>query len=197
VSKGSKERIGQSIDGILGNLTIRGRESEKDKELEELRKRVVAYENLGSIDELRQEKEELLKAVSELKKEHVRLQSSIQDSTSNNKITDIEELSLYERDQHLYEPTIMIGQYCEQAEGKRKLTIHLREIEYQAILKASHLHSSKGQLMDTITKALRFYIPRSYYVEAEREVSLKAIQSVRGMLEQLGFSKNDIEKKLK
>jgi prefoldin subunit 5 len=186
VSKqGSKERISQSIDGILGNLTIRGRDSEKDKELEDLKR---------SVESLKREKEDLLHSIANLKQEQ-------DDWIKGNKLERhkaIDEWSLFEKEQRTYQPSTIIQQYCEQAEGKRKLTIHLREIEYQAILKASqHFHSSKGQLMDTITKALRFYIPEAYYLEAEREVLLKAIHSVRGMLEQLGFSQTDIEKKIK
>jgi prefoldin subunit 5 len=186
VSKhGSKERIGQSIDGILGNLTIRGRDSEKDKELEELKR---------SLEILKQEKEDLLQSISDLRQER----NNISKGNKHEKHKSVNQWSLYEKEQCTYQPSAIIHQYCEQAEGKRKLTIHLREIEYQAILKASqHFHSSKGQLMDTITKALRFYIPEAHYVEAEREVLLKAIHSVRGMLEQLGFSKTDIEKKIK
>lgn len=183
--QGSKERISQSIDGILGNLNIRGRDSSKDKELEELKR---------SLEILKQEKEDLLKSISNLKQEHDNLIRG--NPPESNK--PINQWSLFEKEQCTYQPSAIIQQYCEQAEGKRKLTIHLREIEYQAILKASqHFHSSKGQLMDTITKALRFYIPEAYYLEAEREVLLKAIHSVRGMLEQLGFSQTDIEKKIK
>jgi prefoldin subunit 5 len=186
VSKqGSKERISQSIDGILGNLNIRGRDSAKDKELEELKR---------SLEILKQEKEDLLQSISNLKQEHDKLIRGNQPESNK----PINQWSLFEKEQCTYQPSAIIQQYCEQAEGKRKLTIHLREIEYQAILKASqHFHSSKGQLMDTITKALRFYIPEAYYLEAEREVLLKAIHSVRGMLEQLGFSQIDIEKKIK
>jgi prefoldin subunit 5 len=181
VSKqGSKERISHSIDGILGNLTIRGRDSEKDKELEELKR---------SLEILKREKEDLLQSISDLKQEH-------DNKRENHK--PIHQWSLFEKEQCTYQPSAIIQQYCEQAEGKRKLTIHLREIEYQAMLKASqHFHSNKGQLMDTITKALRFYIPEAYYLDAEREVLLKAVHSVRGMLEQLGFSQTDIEKKIK
>lgn len=183
--QGSKERISQSIDGILGNLNIRGRDSSKDKELEELKR---------SLEILKQEKEDLLQSISNLKQEHDDLIRGKQPESNK----PINQWSLFEKEQCTYQPSAIIQQYCEQAEGKRKLTIHLREIEYQAILKASqHFHSSKGQLMDTITKALRFYIPEAYYLEAEREVLLKAIHSVRGMLEQLGFSQTDIEKKIK
>jgi hypothetical protein len=198
VSKhGSRERIGQSIDGILGNLTIRGRGVEKDKDVEELRKKVTAYESLGSLEDLKQQQKDLLKMISSLEEELGRLQHVIRNTKAKESIVSIEAMSLADRDKHAYLPTAMISQYCEQAEGKRKLTIHLREIEYQAILKASqHFHSSKGQLMDTITKALRFYIPQDYYVQAEREVSLKALNAVRGMLEPLGFSQDEIEFKL-
>lgn len=185
---GSKERIGQSIDGILGNLTIR-RKSEGKDELQELKKKLLAYEELGSIEELKKEKEELL---------NIRVKMERSGSGS---ATDIrrgfEALALVDRDKMMYQPSQIIREYCERMEGKRKLTIHLREIEYQAILKAAqHLHSSKGQLMDTITKALRFYIPSNYYQQAEREVSLKALQSVQGMLDQLGFSKDKIGEKI-
>jgi hypothetical protein len=194
VSKhGSKEKIGQSIDGILGNLTIRGRESEKDKELEQLRKKVAAYESLGSLEQLNREKEDLIKCISDLKEEY----QAIQNSQAALRLFN-EDMSLTERDKSAYRPTEIISQYCEQAEGKRKLTIHLREIEYQAILSASkHFYSSKGQLMDTITKALRFYIPNSYYLEAERQVALKAVHSVQGMLKDLGFSPEEVDHKLK
>jgi prefoldin subunit 5 len=186
VSKqGSKERISHSIDGILGNLTIRGRDSEKDKELEELKR---------SLEILKREKEDLLQSISDLKQEH----DDIIQSNKRENHKPINQWSLFEKEQCTYQPSALIQQYCEQAEGKRKLTIHLREIEYQAMLKASqHFHSNKGQLMDTITKALRFYIPEAYYLDAEREVLLKAVHSVRGMLEQLGFSQTDIEKKIK
>jgi len=198
VSKhGSKERIGQSIDGILGNLTIRGRDGHKDKEVEELHQKVLAYESLGSLEDLKQQKEDLLKSISDLEDELSRLQDLIQ-NIAKEQTESIEAIPSVDRDKHAYQPSLIISQYCEQPEGKRKLTIHLREIEYQAILKASqHFHSSKGQLMDTITKALRFYIPKDYYVEAEREVSLKAVYAVRGVLEQLGFSQDEIELKLK
>jgi vacuolar-type H+-ATPase subunit I/STV1 len=194
VSKhGSKERIGQSIDGILGNLTIRGRDGHKDKDVEELHKKVLAYESLGSLEDLKQQKEDLLKSISDLEDELSRLQDSVRNTAES-----IEAIPSVDRDKNAYQPSPIISQYCEQPEGKRKLTIHLREIEYQAILKASqHFHSSKGQIMDTITKALRFYIPTDYYVEAEREVSLKAVYAVRGVLEQLGFSQDEIELKLK
>ena len=182
---GSKERIGQSIDGILGNLTIRGRDSEKDKELEELK---------HSLEILKKEKEDLSQSISDLRQER----DNIIEGNKYENHKSVNQRSLYEKEQCTYQPSAIIQQYCEQAEGKRKLTIHLREIDYQAILKASqHFHSSKGQLMDTITKALRFYIPETYYLEAEREVLLKAIHSVRGMLEKLGFSQTDIEKKIK
>lgn len=182
---GSKERIGQSIDGILGNLTIRGRDSDKGKELEELK---------HSLEILKQEKEDLLQSISDLRQER----DNIIKGNKHENHGSVNQWSLYEKEQYTYQPSAIIQKYCEQAEGKRKLTIHLREIEYQAILKASqHLHSSKGQLMDTITKALRFYIPETYYLDAEREVLLKAIHSVRGMLEKLGFSQIDIEKKIK
>lgn len=195
---GSKERISQSIDGILGNLMIRGRDSDKDKEVEELNKKVIAYESLGSLEDLKQQKEDLLKSISGLEEELSRLQDLIQNIKAREQAGSIQEIPSAERDKHAYQPSPIIRQYCEQPEGKRKLTIHLREIEYQAILKASrHFHSSKGQLMDTITKALRFYIPKEYYVEAEREVSLKAVYAVRGVLEQLGFSQDEIELKLK
>jgi hypothetical protein len=194
VSKhGSKERIGQSIDGILGNLMIRGRDGDKDKEVEELKKKVIAYESLGSLEDLKQQKEDLIKSISDLEERLSRLSDLVQNQTMST-----EAILSVDRDKHAYQPSSIISQYCEQPEGKRKLTIHLREIEYQAILKASqHFHSSKGQLMDTITKALRFYIPKDYYVEAEREVSLKAVYAVRGVLEQLGFSQDEIELKLK
>lgn len=194
---GSKERIGQSIDGILGNLAIRGREADKDNEVEDLRKKINAYESIGSLEDLKQQKEELLQSISGLEDELRRLQDLIHNTKVKEPTVSIESMSLVDREKHAYIPTTITSQYCEQAEGKRKLTIHLREIEYQAILKASqHLHSSKGQLMDTITKALRFYIPRDYYVQAEREVSLKAFNAVRGMLERLGFSHDEIELKL-
>lgn len=182
---GSKERISQSIDGILGNLTIRGRNEGKENEFQELKKKLMTYEQL--VEELKQEKENLLQIISVLKEEQL-LKDTLQP---------LEAMSLLDRDKLAYKPSQIISQYCEQSEGKRKLTIHLREIEYQAMLKASqHLHSSKGQLMDTITKALRFYIPSDYYQQAEREVSLKGIQLVRGMLEQLGFSQDEIERKI-
>jgi hypothetical protein len=199
VSKhGSKERIGQSIDGILGNLTIRGRyAADKDNEVEELRKKLLAYESHGSLADLKQQKEDLLISISGLKNELMRLQNSIQNIKAHEQTGSIEAIPYIDRDKYAYQPSPIISQYCEQPEGKRKLTIHLREIEYQAILKASQHHSSKGQLMDMITKALRFYIPKDYYVEAEREVSLKAIHAVRGVLEQLGFSQDEIELKLK
>lgn len=195
---GSKERIGQSIDGILGNLMIRGRDGDKDKEVEELKKKVIAYESLGSLEDLKQQKEDLIKSISDLEEHLSRLQNSVQNIKAEEQTISTEAIPSVDRDKHAYQPSPIISQYCEQPEGKRKLTIHLREIEYQAILKASqHFHSSKGQLMDTITKALRFYIPKDYYVEAEREVSLKAVYAVRGVLEQLGFSQDEIELKLK
>jgi hypothetical protein len=185
VSKhGSKERISQSIDGILGNLTIRGRSDGNENELQDLKRKLLAYEQLGSVEDLKKEKEEFLEIISRLKREQKEAKP-------------LETLSLQERDKLAFKPSQKIAEYCEQSEGKRKLTIHLREIEYQAILKASqHLHSSKGQLMDTITKALRFYIPQEYYEQAEREVSLRAIELVRGMLEQLGVSQDEIERKI-
>ena len=108
------------------------------------------------------------------------------------------ELTMYEKDKESYQPSQLIRQYCDQSEGKRKLTIHLREIEYQAILKASqNMSAHKGKLMDTITRALRSYIPNNFYQEAEREVYQKAIYSVRGFLEKMGFSSDDIEKKMR
>jgi chromosome segregation ATPase len=108
------------------------------------------------------------------------------------------ELTMYEKDKKSYQPSQIIRQYCDQSEGKRKLTIHLREIEYQAILKASqNMSAHKGKLMDTITRALRFYISNDYYQEAEQEVYQKAIYSVRGFLEKMGFSPEDIEKKIR
>lgn len=195
---GSKERIGQSIDGILGNLMIRGRDGDKDKEVEELKKKVIAYESLGSLEDLKQQKEDLIKSISDLEEHLSSLQDLVQNIKAEDQTISTEAIPSVDRDKRAYQPSPIISQYCEQPEGKRKLTIHLREIEYQAILKASqHFHSSKGQLMDTITKALRFYIPKDYYVEAEREVSLKAVYAVRGVLEQLGFSQDEIELKLK
>jgi len=203
----SKEKIEKSIDGILGNLIIRGRDTDqRDKEIQDLKQKLELYEQFGPLDELKKEKEELIQTVISLKKEKDQLEHSINriktevGSTRDKKEISsvIQDISLYDKDKHAYQPSTIICQYCEQPEGKRKLTIHLREIEYQAILKASHhLHTSKGQLMDTITRALRFYISKGYYIEAEREVSFKAIHSVRSVLEGLGFSQEEIEKRIK
>lgn len=136
---GSKERIGQSIDGILGNLTIRGRDSEKDKELEELK---------HSLEILKQEKEDLLQSISDLRKER----DNIIKGNKHENHKSVNQWSLYEKEQCTYQPSAIIQQYCEQAEGKRKLTIHLREIEYQAILKASqHFHSLQHVFFSSIT----------------------------------------------
>lgn len=243
----SRDRIGKSIDGILGNITIRGREDKAYEETVKLKKKLAAYEEeMGAYDELKKEREELVEEILRL-----RMEQSEQIQKANNHIEmlrneqmtwgDIikerqqeadslereleqlmhlkttvtqeldqlkkksEELSgeltvlqeaqhsstgsfqdmpLAEKDREAYCPSPIILRYCEQSEGKRKLTIHLREIEYQAILKASHhLQSSKGQLMDTITRALRFYISSNYYEDAEREVYNKAMRSVQVFLE--------------
>lgn len=251
----SKDKIGKSIDGILGNLTIRGREEKKEEsmELEDLKRRLAAYEKMGSLKDLQQERalllaqkqqirEEIQQAVEakeQLRQEHMKLQQLIEGKNkevdslfteitrlNKDKESVIQELahlkkdlqhqinqkqqqsgqkqtttllgtSVYEKDKQSYQPPAVIRQYCEQPEGKRKLTIHLREIEYQAILKASHhLHSRKGQVMDTITRALRLYISTDHYIDAEREVFLKAIHSVRSVLEQMGYSTEEIEKRL-
>lgn len=204
----SKKKIEASIDGILGGLTIHGQGNERKdsiQEIQELKQRLAAYESLGSLEELKKEREQLLQAILSLKEEQGRIEALIKKvkaETGNLKKekeqieTSYRSLSLYERDKQAYQPSTVILEYCEQAEGKRKLTIHLREIEYQAILKASRYlhHTSKGQLMDTITRALRFYIPKNYYLEAEQEVSCKAIYSVQGVLEGMGFSQEEIEK---
>lgn len=187
--RNSKEKIEQSIDHILGNLNIRQRDQEKheSKEVEELKQKLTIYEEtIGSLNDLHAKKEKLLQEISQLEKKY-----------SDLSCFSYQEMSLYERDKQAYQPSQVIRQYCEQPEGKRKLTIHLREIEYQAILKASQLKRSKGHLMDTITKALRFYIPKSYYEEAEREVSIKAVESVRVLLDNMGFSSEEIEQHLK
>jgi len=190
----SKEKIEKSIDNILGNLNIRPRDNEKQEskkeEMEVLKQKLAVYEEvMGSLEFLNSKKEQLLREISSLEQE---FQNSGSPRTLNEK-----EMSLHERNKHAYQPTQIIRQYCEQPEGKRKLTIHLREIEYQAILKASHITRSKGQLMDVITKALRFYIPPRYYEEAEHEVSVKAVESVRVLLEEMGFSTEEIEQRLR
>jgi chromosome segregation ATPase len=241
----SKDRIGASIDGIFGNVKIRGREegkAEELKELENLKKRVAEYEKLGSIEYLKQEKEEFEKVLFQLRQQQVEYKSELEQAREefqrlqkkNEKLSqeqskliqvrnetkgqigrleqeknklmqgttqlenpaDLKEQPLREKDKQAYQPSLVISEYCEQPEGKRKLTIHLREIEYQAILRASRYHSSKGQFMDTITKALRSYIPNEYYQEAEREVHQKVMHSVRNLLENLGFSPEEIEKKI-
>lgn len=189
----SKEKIEKSIDNILGNLNIRPRDHEKQeskKEVEILKQKLAVYEEMiGSLESLNYRKEQLLKEISLLEQE-------FQKSGSRSQLNE-KEMSLHERNKHTYQPSSIIRQYCEQPEGKRKLTIHLREIEYQAILKASHVSRSKGQLMDVITKALRFYIPPQYYEEAEYEVSVKAVESVRVLLEEMGFSTEEIEQRLR
>lgn len=189
----SKEKIEKSIDNILGNLNIRPRDHEKQeskKEVEVLKKRLAVYEEMmGSLESLNSRKEQLIQEISLLEQEFQK--SGLQRQLNEKK------MSLHERNKHAYQPSPIIRQYCEQPEGKRKLTIHLREIEYQAILKASHITRSKGQLMDVITKALRFYIPPRYYEEAEHEVSVKAVESVRVLLEEMGFSAEEIEQRLR
>lgn|GEM_PF-5181868 len=189
----SKEKIEKSIDNIFGNLNIRPRDHEKQeskKEVEILKQKLAVYEEMmGSLESLNSRKEQLLKEISLLEQE-------FQNPNSQRQLNG-KEMSLHERNKQAYQPSSIIRQYCEQQEGKRKLTIHLREIEYQAILKASHVSRSKGQLMDVITKALRFYIPPQYYEEAEHEVSVKAVESVRVLLEEMGFSTEEIEQRLR
>lgn len=251
-SYNSKDKIGKSIDGILGGLTIRGRNEKKEDEIEALKKRLAEYEKLGNLEALKNEKEELIQFVSKVRTEEKKLQGKLElvqnlmketeqkkrvlvqeiEDLYSNKAIIIEELarlkkeveslsdsklsieqdndgkkssiksfvksSLRERDKQAYQPSRIIRQYCEVSEGKRKLTIHLRELEYQAILKASQgLPSTKGQIMDIITRALRFYIPRAYYEEAEKEVYQKAIHSVRGILEDMGYSLETIDERLR
>jgi predicted nucleic acid-binding Zn-ribbon protein len=224
----SKEKIGKSIDGILGNLTIRGREDGQARELEELKKKLHQYQAVGSLEDLQKEKEDLLSTKDEINQDitdltnqkHLLNQSckELRDQIDQlqNKIVELNEekelstAKLNQVKQHvatvmassleknIYKPSITIRQYCEQSEGKRKLTIHLREIDYQAMLIASrHFHSNKGQLMETITKALRFYISKEDYIEAEKEVLIKAVDSVRSVLESMGFSMEEIEEKLR
>lgn len=242
----SRDKIGKSIDGILGNLTIRGRDDKAHEEIVQLKKKLAAYdEEMGAYDELKKERQDLALEILRLRKEQneqiqktnyhietlrneqimleniIREKQQEADSLERElehlvhlKATVTQELDqlkkksdelsgetaipqaahcstgsfqgmpLAEKDREAYCPSPVILRYCDQAEGKRKLTIHLREIEYQAILKASHhLQSSKGQLMDTITKALRFYISSNYYQDAEREVYNKAMRSVQIFLE--------------
>jgi chromosome segregation ATPase len=240
----SKDRIGASIDGIFGNVKIRGREegrAEEFKEIEHLKKRLAEYEKLGSIEYLKQEKEELEKVLPQLKQQQVEYTSQLEqtreefqrlqkrneglnqeqskliqdlneikeqigqleqeknkrmEATGQSDPVDLRDQSLREKDKQAYQPSLVISEYCERPEGKRKLTIHLRELEYQAILRAARYHSSKGQFMDTITKALRFYIPNEYYQEAERDVQQKVMHSVHDFLENLGFSPEEIKKKI-
>lgn len=240
----SKDRIGASIDGIFGNVKIRGREEgrvEEPKEIEQLKKKLAEYEKLGSIEYLKQEKGEIENTLLQLKQQQVEYRHQLEQTqeefqrlqkrneglsqeqskliqvmnetkeqinrleqekskqmqeTGQSDTVDFKKTSLREKDKQAYQPSLIISEYCERPEGKRKLTIHLREIEYQAILRASRYHSSKGQFMDTITKALRSYIPNEYYQEAEREVHQKVMHSVRNLLENLGFSPEEIEKKI-
>jgi hypothetical protein len=168
------------------NTRLSLRNEENDVEIQELAKEV---------EHLRQQKDSNTYEIEFLKQALTNLEQKLMEQNNEHGF-DIK-TALYQRDQWLYQPSTIIRQYCEQPEGKRKVTIHLREIEYQAILKsAEHFHSSKGQLMETITKALRFYIPSEYYKEAEKEVYQKAITAVSDLLNEMGFSKEDIQNRL-
>jgi chromosome segregation ATPase len=159
----------------------------------EQRNRVLAEK----VRELYSSKAMALKELTQLKKEKEPLMYTENSIEQGSKQQTPASVSLAEKNNQAYRPSRIIKQYCEGSEGKRKLTIHLRELEYHAILKVSHsLPSTKGQMMEIITRALRSYIPKAYYEEAEKEVYQKAIHSVRGILEDMGYSLETIDEKM-
>lgn len=188
MSKTSRSNIENSIDGIFSGLKIQNNietKEQKEDDILNLKRKLKAYEELGSIGEIQ-------KLIQSLQQEKEQLESKVQELRQK------QPKSSLTKTKSSYLPSQVIHQYCENSEGKRKLTIHLREIDYQAILQTSrHFRTTKGLIMETITQALRAYIPQKDYKEAEREVSEKALRSVQGILESVGVSSEEIEDRLR